>query len=153
MGCMNHVKCCWTKPIFWVTFKLFALVLHVPELYGCAVMRNRFLVAVLFHYLIGKRVSSPYSTPPHWPGVKCLYLTTNSERCYVIFFYALSLLMGKNFLAYRTMYEILFASETGRVWMFSTLSLALHILLIFHTKMFILTAAENISICHNWLQK
>lgn len=130
-------------------------LLHVPELYSCAVMLNRFLVALLFHYLIGKRVSSPYyiSTPPYWSGVKCLYLTTNSEPNYVIFLMHYLYLCVRISCLTDPQHEILFASRTGRVWMFSTLSLTLHILLIFHTVMLILTAAPNISFCHYWLEK
>lgn len=142
------------KQLFWVTFKLFARLLHVPELYSCAVMLNRFLVALLFHYLIGKRVSSPYyiSTPPTDLGWSVyILLQILSQILYIFYIYifnALSLPMCKNFLSYRPVH----ASRTGRVWMFSTLSLTLYILLIFHTVMLILTAAQSISFCHNWLE-
>lgn len=70
------------------------------EPYGCAVMLNRFLVALLFHYLIGKKGFPLLTAFPLRVYVLLQIL------CEVMLYLLITSL--RPFLAYRAVHEILF---------------------------------------------
>lgn len=118
---MKHVKWCWTKTTLSSHLSIVCvgsahtgavwLCSHAEQVFSCTAVslfnwKKAFQSLLHFH--------SPFTDREFIASYKFW-----AKLCYI--FYALSFLMCKDLLAYRTQLEILFASGTGRVWMFSTL--------------------------------
>lgn len=150
----SQPKCknCWTKrqlslesPEGCVCWSL-----HRFKLYGCAAIPNRFLVALLFHYLIGKRVSAPHLVSTSLSSTQwsiSIQLHSLSEVVLwffisVVFFSLQDLFLWGRHSSFLCTWNSL-AGGTGRVivqgclqLMFSTLSHTLYIFPIFFSMMF-----------------
>lgn len=133
-------KKCWSKRKLFIRVTRKAVCLRLLRLYGCAVILNWFLVALLFHYLIGKRVYTLrwVSTPLSGTEWGIFHDITHSEwSCVIIYYWYYVFLFFLQYLSCGALTASTWnslAGGTGRVivWgclqlMFSTLSLTLYI--------------------------
>lgn len=112
--------------------------LRLLRLYGCAVILNWFLVALLFHYLIGKRVYTLrwVSTPLSGTEWGIFHDITHSESsCVIIYYWYYAFCFSRKTFPVgpsQPVHEILLLVEqeeslSEAAYSFSTLSLTLYI--------------------------